>query len=515
MQPVRVSKDGAGKMNSAVAGVVQKGPANTADWTSAEDRPNPVLVLGFCCYAYYLFSYYSGLPYLGLARLHLPAIALWTAIVFAVLSLRFVKAARNPISISLLALTCWLLVSVPFSAWPGGTFRVVTTEWGHSMTVFAVGVSLTSTLSLCRRGLYVIGLATAAGALILTVLGATMEERLVLVNSRFVNPNNNAMILLLGLPLLWLLAVSGSAGIIRKMVVYPIMVFAFTALVRTGSRAGMMALGVLSIIIFLRSSAAGKLKVVAAALVLMAALVVFVPRSLLHRFNTIFQGTELNLNELEGATSEEKEFLMSAVGSSQARWNLLVTSLRLTAAHPLFGVGPGNFSVYVANEEAQKGRWSSWSGTHNTYTQLSSEAGILGACLFLLALGLSMRELRKVYRRASRIPGKQARDIEAMALAVQCSFISYMVCAAFDHMAYQLLMPLMCGIAVVISRNAPEELARLEQAAAVAGNPASVAADPGTPWTAPRRAIALPPGHLPTSNSADANQAERKTPRKW
>ena len=48
-----------------------------------------------------------------------------------------------------------------------------------------------------------------------------------------------------------------------------------------------------------------------------------------------------------------------------------------------------------------------------------------------------------------------------MALAVQCSFISYMVCAAFDHMAYQPLMPLMCGIAVVISRTAPEELARL------------------------------------------------------
>jgi O-antigen ligase len=501
-------------MKSAVAGVVQKGQANAAERASVEYRPSPLLIVGFCCYAFYLFSYYSGLPYLGLARLHLPAIALWTAIVFATLSGRFVKAARNPISISLLALTGWLFATVPFSTWPGGTFRTVAMGWGQSMAVFAVGISLTATLSLCRRGLYVIGLATAAGALILTMLGATMGERLVLLNSRFGNPNNNAMILLLGLPFLWLMAGSSSAGILRKMIVYATMIFAFTALVRTGSRAGMVALGILAISTFLRSSMAGKLKVVAAGLVFVAALGVFVPQTLRDRFRTIFQGTQVDLAELGAATIEERQFLMSAVGSSQARWNLLLNSLRLTAEHPLFGVGPGNFAAYLANEEAQKGRWTSWSGTHNTYTQLSAEAGIPGVLLFLLALGLCMRELRRVYRRARRIPGKQAWDIEAMALAVQSAFISYMICAAFDHMGYELLMPLMCGIAVAISRTAPEELARLEQAAVV-GGPASAAADPRAPWAATGRAMALRPGHLPISNGADPKQAERRSPRMW
>jgi O-antigen ligase len=486
-------------MRSAVEGVVQKGQANTADRASPEYRPNPFLLIGFCFYSYYLFSYYSGLPYLVLASWHLPAIALWIAIVFAVVSGRFVKAAGSPISISLLALTGWLFATIPFSFWPGGTFNVVTSEWGLSMAVFAVGVSVTATLSQCRRGLYVIGLATAAGALLLTLRGAATGERLVLVNSRFGNPNNSAMIMLLGLPFLWLLAQSGSAGIVRKIIVYPTMVFAFAVLVRTGSRAGMVALGILGISVFLRSSAAGKLKVVAAALAFSVALVAFVPHSMLSRFTTIFQGTQMDVDEFEGATIEEKQFLMSAFGSSQDRWNLLLNSLRLTAGHPLFGVGPGNFSAVIANEEAMKGRWSNWRGTHNTYTQLSAEAGIPALCLFLLALGLCMRELKKVYQRAGRIPGKPARDIETMALAVRSSFISYMICAAFDHMGYELLMPLMCGIVVVISRTAPEELARLERAAAGAGNPASVATDPTAQWPAPR----------------SPNQVDRKSPRVW
>jgi hypothetical protein len=116
---------------------------------------------------------------------------------------------------------------------------------------------------------------------------------------------------------------------------------------------------------------------------------------------------------------------------------------------------------------------------------------------------LCLRELKRVYRRAGRIPGKQARDIAEMALAVQCSLLSYMIAGAFHHLGYELLMPLLCGIVVVIGRTAPEELARLERAAEGAGNPASVAAGPASQWPAPRKAMALRRGPLPTSNRAD------------
>ena len=49
-----------------------------------------------------------------------------------------------------------------------------------------------------------------------------------------------------------------------------------------------------------------------------------------------------------------------------------------------------------------------------------------------------------------------------MALALQTSFMTFCVCALFNHMAYELTMPLMAGITVAMRRAAPDELSRLE-----------------------------------------------------
>jgi O-antigen ligase len=323
------------------------------------------------------------------------------------------------------------------------------------------------------------------------------------------NSNTIAMTVLLGLPFLWLLADSADAGKVRKAIAYAMMVVAVVALVRTGSREGMVALGILSVSVFLRSSATGKLKIVAASFMFCAAFVVFVPHSLLSRFSTIFQGAHVELSESDDATTEEKKLMISAAGSSEDRWNLLVGSLRLTAENPVFGVGPGNFSAYIAKEAALKGVWTNWNGTHNTYTQLSAEAGIPGVCLFVLALGLCMRELKRIYRRAGRIPGRQARDIAVMALAVRCSFISYLICALFTHLGYDLMMPLMCGIVVAMSRTAPEELARLEREM---DNSGSAPASPPASSPAPPRAAAVRPGPVRTPRDAYPSRAGRQAP---
>jgi O-antigen ligase len=143
---------------------------------------------------------------------------------------------------------------------------------------------------------------------------------------------------------------------------------------------------------------------------------------------------------------------------------LLIDSLKLTLQHPLLGVGPGNFAPYMAAQAKVAGAFGLWVGTHNTYTQLSSEVGIPGLCLFLAVLVSSMLALGGISRRARRIPGKEASDIATMALALQTSFVAFCVCALFNHMAYELTIPLMAGITVAIRRAAPDELSRLEDA---------------------------------------------------
>jgi len=101
--------------------------------------------------------------------------------------------------------------------------------------------------------------------------------------------------------------------------------------------------------------------------------------------------------------------------------------LKLTATHPIFGVGPGQFESVT----------QTWFLTHNTYTQLSSEVGIPGIILFLLILRRVFRNLKDVLKteRFRRDP-----QVEIFSSALWASFAGYLVGAFFASYAYELFI---------------------------------------------------------------------------
>lgn len=436
--------------------------AGWADMAVASPAPNPFLTLGFLSFCFYVFAFYSRILDLGLGSLHLPGVAFGFAIVVAVLTGRIVLVLQDRIAVYLVGLSLCLMIAIPGSFWRGGSFAVLTKSWIPTMMLFLVGGAVVSTLTQCRRSLYVVGLAAAAGALLVMLRGRMSHERLVLEGSRFANPNTIAIMLLLGMPMVWLLAANSRAGMFRKVLVGGLLIVMLAALFRSGSREGLVGLAVLGVSTFVRSSPGGKLRITIAMALLVAGTALFLPRSLKSRFGTIIQGITVETQDAQ--TVEEKSLLISAGGSSQTRWRLLLSSLQLTGQHPLLGVGPGNFAPYLAKHESAKGVSALWVGTHNTYTQVSSEVGIPALCLYVATLLSSMRALGRIYRRARGIPGEEAHDIATMALALHTGFIVFCICALFDHMAYEMTMPLMAGITVAINRAAPDELSRLEDA---------------------------------------------------
>ena len=102
-------------------------------------------------------------------------------------------------------------------------------------------------------------------------------------------------------------------------------------------------------------------------------------------------------------------------------------SLILTAKHPVFGVGPGQFQNIT----------ETWFVTHNTYTQLSSETGIPGLVLFLLLL-------RRVFRNLHEIENTERfrTDPEAQVFAstLRAAFVGYLVSAFFAAYGYELFI---------------------------------------------------------------------------
>jgi O-antigen ligase len=112
-------------------------------------------------------------------------------------------------------------------------------------------------------------------------------------------------------------------------------------------------------------------------------------------------------------------------GSAEARYELLIQSLKVTATHPVFGVGPGNFPSYTGL----------WRVTHNTYTQFSSECGIPVLLLFLLLMRrvfLNLRYLRKVPR------SPDTEELHLYTSALMASFGAYLLGAFFSSTGYEL-----------------------------------------------------------------------------
>jgi O-antigen ligase len=133
-------------------------------------------------------------------------------------------------------------------------------------------------------------------------------------------------------------------------------------------------------------------------------------------------------------------------GSLEARRELLKDSLKLMAKHPIFGVGPGNFSSYTLT----------WRVAHNTYTELGAEAGVPAVFLFLLMLGLTLRKIRRV----RKLPGyESSEDIRLWASALWAAMAAYMAGALFASTEYNLFPYFMVGYicAVYQIANVPQE----------------------------------------------------------
>jgi O-antigen ligase len=126
-----------------------------------------------------------------------------------------------------------------------------------------------------------------------------------------------------------------------------------------------------------------------------------------------------------------------AYGSEIERRGLLWRSLRVTAAHPLFGVGPGNFAALSGNRQV----------AHNSFTELSAEGGILALVLFLLMLWRSFRNLRY-----ARLASPDRPEALIWVGASKASLASFVLGACFFSYEYQLLPYFLMAYASVLYR---------------------------------------------------------------
>jgi O-antigen ligase len=376
------------------------------------NRPEP---LGFVYVGLVLFMLVSfvhpqdwipglaGVPFAKTA-----GILILISLVFSLNTIRW-HMPLEVIFLSLLTAQLWL--TVPFSpVWRGGAFDAML-DFSKVLPVVIVIYGAVRSMKRLRWILFVQAASIAAVTIISDVSRHTSGDRLRgVLSGAYGNSNDFAFGLDLTLPLCLAFALTTRSP--WKKLAWTIAMLAMVyAVFLTASRGGAIALVVVALVCLWQLGKSRRFYLLLLVPVAMIVLLLYGGNSLRERFEQTTIDPEPNYHST------------SASMSAQQRKELLFKSLKVTAQHPLFGVGPGNFAIVSGV----------WLATHNSYTQMSAEGGIPAFLLYVLILWRGVANLRDV----SKYP-KTGKRIRLFSMALGASLAAYLVGSLFASVAYQL-----------------------------------------------------------------------------
>jgi len=215
------------------------------------------------------------------------------------------------------------------------------------------------------------------------------------------------------------------------------------------------------------------------------------------RFFTIFSTDSEATKSL--STEESDQLNKADVNSTQARLSLLMDSIAITGEHPIFGVGMGQFphQNYLRHQRlGDPGAAHVGVVTHNMYTQVASETGVLAMILFTAVLVQSFFLCGKI--------GQLSPALAPSAGGMRMAIVAFSITGFFLAVAYSQLFYITAAITARLYMTA-EDLKRRQMAM---GNAAVPSGQQGMPTPNPRRWGPAPgwtPARLPGAARPGAN----------
>jgi len=227
-----------------------------------------------------------------------------------------------------------------------------------------------------------------------------------------INPNELAMVLDLLLPFGVVLALSAKG--LARLCYLCAAALQTVAVVLTFSRGGFLGLAALAGVLLWKAGRGKRLATIGAAVLLTGVFLVSVPGGYSDRLFTIVHIEEDRTN------------------SAQQRRDLLMRAIDVAAAHPIIGIGIGNYPEYSFQAKV----------AHNSYVEIAAELGLAGLAAYLTFVLGPFRSLRRIDREAfgsMKAPGEagqQSREDYFMSVGLQAALIAYLVCSFFSSSEY-------------------------------------------------------------------------------
>ena len=326
------------------------------------------------------------LAFLPLAEI--TALSALAAMVFGRINKGLTFTKVTPELVGVVGLAAVILLTVPFSIWPGGAVATFTDLYIKVLLIFMLMLNTLTSPARVRQFTWLIVIATsyiAFRAVFDYARGFNLIENGRVqgaVGGMFQNPNDLALNMVSVLPLSVLLAMRAVRPFSRLVAIGGGFLM-IGAVIASQSRSGF--LGLAAMFLFLAWQVGRKRPSFIAALAVAVVIVLpLTPSSYWARMSSI--------------TDESRD----DTGSREARRILLREGWQAFLDHPLTGVGAGLFKAYNPG-----GRTESWRETHNVVLQVASELGIFGLAAFMFL----------VYRAA--MAGREARKLLPRALGLQ------------------------------------------------------------------------------------------------
>jgi O-antigen ligase len=338
-----------------------------------------------------------------------------------------------------LLLTAWYALGLPFALWRGGSLEVLTQVWAKTLLIF---VLLTQTLVTVKR-IQLLLWAIVLSELVVTSFSIIQSSQVVWVGERMSGINQgilgwNFLGIEAALTIPYIAAIFiSNRSILSTAMLAAASISMLWMLVLTASRGGLLNVvwsTLLTLLLVLRGRSRGRLVGIGIVIALFAA-VSFAPQVFWQRLGTVWNSSETYTDAVRASAEE----------STQDHFAVLDRSIAYTLEHPIFGLGLGNFEVASG---LQLGQPSAWMGTHNTFTEVSSEAGVPALGLLLALLITAIVNMRNSERVFARNPGSS--DLSLMSRATLVSLLSFVFGAFFAHLAYEYYLFYPVAIAVGI-----------------------------------------------------------------
>ncbi len=218
------------------------------------------------------------------------------------------------------------------------------------------------------------------------------------------NRNLMAAYLAFSIPCAYLLF-QASRSALERLILMLSLPLQFVTLALTFSRTGMIVIAVVIVVLGYRLARQKGFRILVATAVMITLIAIALPAAFYERMASI--GTSVK--------HQEETF--------GERVELTTAGLHMIAAHPVIGVGAGNFPLMVGrygrSGYLRSGQWAS----HNTLVGIGAESGMGAFAAFGMAIVIAFMRLRVVIREG-RLNNPQ---LALLAIAVETSLVGFMV----------------------------------------------------------------------------------------